>query len=511
MDQPRCIQSLADELLSEILDTLLEPAPHTLDGKSYINGKHSNAEQHKPVGYGETSDLDRFRLVCKRFMRIGTPRKFARFNLRFSKDGFRRLGELLDMQRACYVKTVTYLVRPFYQGSGWTPIFQKLGTSNPSLAQVHSRRLHEQVTLIETNQDLIQLRLGIAAFSALQEIKLLRLQDQDDERLLDFIRDRSFRNTESTDPSIARFEWESACSRAVTTLGIALLGSQCTAIRFIGPQISPEATLQLLKAPSTTLAAMGSRLTSLDINFHSNTDITPTMSDLSSVFHRFFVEAKNLVSIHIGFPPKTPLDLDLEAIFHDIRWKTLRTLSLQGWRLSADEIISLARRHRRQLRDFRLCAVYLRPMGRWKDVLAVLREEMERLDRVELYDIDYADHFDALSMTSGIEVFDADLPAPAPSSLSVAAITSFPEEPPWGPGPASGSSYFSPPTHERRVPLSRASLENLRCLSTDDLEDNGYIVQRDQVPLWAAWVLSAQQRRMHTNGHGNGHWNAYHI
>lgn len=375
---------------------------------------------------------------------------------------------------------------------------------------MHSRRLHEQITLIETNQDLIQLRSGIAAFSALQEIKLLRLQDQDDECLLDFIRDSSFRNGEGTDPSTARFEWESACSRAVTTLGIALLGSQCTAIRFIGPQISPEATLQLLKTPSTTLAAMGSRLTSLDINFHSNADITTTMSDLSSVFYRFFVEAKNLVAIHIGFPPKTPLDLDLEAIFHDIRWKTLRTLSLQGWRLSADEIIALARRHRRQLRDFRLCAIYLRPMGRWRDVLSVLREEMERLDRVELYDIDYADHFDTLSMTSGTEVFDVDLPAPAPSSLSAAAAASFPEQP-WVSGPSSDSSYFSPLMHGRRVPLRRASLEKLRSLSTDDLEDNGYIVQRDQVPIWAAWVLAAQQRRMHSNGHGNGHWNAYHI
>lgn len=375
---------------------------------------------------------------------------------------------------------------------------------------MHSRRLHEQVTLIETNQDLIQLCSGIAAFSALQEIKLLRLQDQDDEHLLEFMRDRSIRNAESTDPSAAWFEWESACSRAVTTLGIALLGSQCTAIRFIGPQISPEATLQLLKAPSTTLAAMGSRLTSLDINFHSNVDITTTMSDLSSVFYRFFVEAKNLVAIHIGFPPKAPLDLDLEAIFHDIRWKTLRTLSLQGWRLSADEIISLARRHRRQLRDFRLCAVYLRPMGRWRDVLTVLREEMERLDRVELYDIDYADHFDTLSMTSGIEVFDADLPAPASSSLSVAAAASFPEEP-WISGPSSGSNYFSPPVHGRRVALRRTSLEKLRSLSTDDIEDNGYIVQKDQIPIWEAWVLSAQQRRKYSNGHGNSHWNAYHI
>ncbi|KAJ5778136.1 hypothetical protein N7520_001382 [Penicillium odoratum] len=505
MDQSLCIQDLADELLSEILAILLEPT-RALNGKLYTNGNHSNGEgQLKFVRYGETSDLDRFRLVCKRFMRIGTPRKFARFNLRFSNDGFRRLGELLEMQRACYVKSVTYLVRPFYQGGGWTSIFEQLGTENPSIAQVHRQRLDEQINLIQNNQDLIQLRSGIAAFSELQEIKLLRLQDEADEHLIDFIRDRSIRNFERTNTSIARFEWESACSRAVTNLGIALLGSQCTAIRFIGPQISPEATLKLLQAPSSTLAAMGSRLTSLDVNFHSNTDITATMSDLSSVFHRFFIEAKNLVAIHIGFPPKTPLDLDLDAIFHDIRWKTLRSLSLQGWRLSADEIISLARRHRRQLRDFRLCAVYLRPMGRWKDVLRVLREEMERLDRVELYDIDYADHFDALSMTSGIEVFDTDL-AP-PSSLSVEAATSFPEQS-WVSGSVPSASVFSP-LHGRRLPIRRTSLEKLRHLSTDDLQDNGYSVQQEQLQLWATWVLSAQQR-IHSNRHGN-HWNAYHI
>jgi hypothetical protein len=51
-------------------------------------------------------------------MRIGTPYKFSRFILRFSEHGFRRLGELLEMQLACYVKTLTYMVRPFYQGSG---------------------------------------------------------------------------------------------------------------------------------------------------------------------------------------------------------------------------------------------------------------------------------------------------------------------------------------------------------------------------------------------------------
>lgn len=110
MDQPRHIQDLADELLSEIL-YLLDP-PREIYNKFNGNG-------HQAVSLnGEASDLDRFRLVCKRFMRIGTPHKFSRFTLRFSEHGFRRLDELLEMQLACYVKSITYMVRPFYQGSG---------------------------------------------------------------------------------------------------------------------------------------------------------------------------------------------------------------------------------------------------------------------------------------------------------------------------------------------------------------------------------------------------------
>lgn len=110
MDQPRHIHDLADELLSEIVD-LLDP-PRVIYTKP-------NGKVHESINiFGEASDLDRFRLVCKRFMRIGTPHRFSRFTLRFSKHGFRRLDQLLEMQLACYVKSITYMVRPFYQGGG---------------------------------------------------------------------------------------------------------------------------------------------------------------------------------------------------------------------------------------------------------------------------------------------------------------------------------------------------------------------------------------------------------
>lgn len=390
--------------------------------------------------------------------------------------------------------------------TGWAPILRALDLEDPHLARLHRQRLREQNNLIESNHDRTRLRSAITAFSALQEIKLLRLQDAADELLFDFIRDHSLGYSAA---ATTRFDWESACSRAVTSLGVALLDSQCAAIRFIGPQISPEATLQLLQAPSTTLAAMGSRLTSLDINFNSNSDITATMSDLSGVFRRFFTEAKNLVAIHIGFPPKAPLNLEADVIFHGIRWKTLRALSLQGWRLSANDIISLARRHRRQLRDFRLVAVYLRPGGRWDSVLSVLRDEMDHLGRVDLRDIDYTANFDAVSIISGVEVFDdAQFTATsASSSLSVAAGTSPPEfqpSPVFGPGPDSYAVDRGP-----RVPLRKVSIEKMRGLSSDELGDDGIKVRQNQIRLWEAWVLSAGRRV--PNGSGNGRSHGYHI
>ncbi|KAJ5225280.1 hypothetical protein N7468_006505 [Penicillium chermesinum] len=437
------ILHLADELLAEILAFVLERR----------SGRNGHADRDYPIEYGENSDLDRFRLVCKRFMHIATPRKFSRVNVRFSKKGLRRLEELVAMQRACYVKTLTYLVRPFWKGSGWTSILLALRDVDPALAQFHHQRLEEENSILNANYDLMLLRRGIAAFSGLQEIKLFRTQDEADESLLDFQRYqyiRTVRNNTDAESSSIQLDWDSACSRAVKNLGIALLDSQCSSIRFTGPQISPEATLQLLQAPSAILADMAGRLTSLDINFHSHSDISPKMADLSSVFHRFFLAAKNLMAIHIGFPPKSPLNLDLESIFHNIRWKTLRMLSLQGWRLDAEEINALLRRHREHLRDFRLFAIYLRPGSRWTDVLTVLRYEMEQLDRLDLRDIDYDGGFDIHENASGVEVSDyeddashpevelsadgVDAPdpvAPASSSLSVAAGTSPPELPPF--------------------------------------------------------------------------------
>ena len=76
----------------------------------------------------------------------------------------------------------------------------------------------------------------------------------------------------------------------------------------------------------------------------------------------------------------------------------------QAWRLDAEEIIGLARRHREKLRGLRLRDVILKDGSRWKDVLAFLRNDMTRLDWVSLRRIDYEKNFDEQ------RVFGAEVP-----------------------------------------------------------------------------------------------------
>ncbi|OOF97984.1 hypothetical protein ASPCADRAFT_205252 [Aspergillus carbonarius ITEM 5010] len=478
MEKPRRIEDLADELISDILSFLLgseDLSPETSPTSPHGSSPDSDGSTH---AFGEKFDLDRFSLVCRRFERIGRPRKFSRFVLRFSSDGFRRLEDLLNMQLACHVRYFTYMVRPFYQGSGWPQILDGVDVDNLPVSSVHRRRLQDQRYIIDSNRDLLVLRRAMTAFSSLQEVKLLRLQDEADEQVLDHIREHSLGRT-------TRLDWEPACTRAVTNLSISLLESNCNSVRFVGPQISPEATVRLLQAPSTSLSALGARLTSLDVTFHSAANLSTYMETLSSVFHNFFLAAKNLTTIHLGFPAIAPLDLALEQIFHHLQWKSLRTLSIQGWRLGSEEIVALIRRHRHQLRDVRLASIYIRPGGRWRDVLTVLHDDMDYLEHIDLRGIDYTSHFDASTNTNptGHGAGSSQTPTlaivvqPTPTLAPHKAVLNMDYL--YSALPGSTSRSFA--------------LEQLRGVTADDLGDNGVSVNDDQWSLWQAWVLSSQR------------------
>jgi hypothetical protein len=121
MDPPCRITQLADELLNHIVSFLVTWSDGVGSRDAYQMPRSRKLEERLEngnVSYGERRDLDRFRLVCKKFMRIGTPWKFRRFVLRFSREGFQKLNDLLDMQLAYHTKYLTYIVRPFYEGHG---------------------------------------------------------------------------------------------------------------------------------------------------------------------------------------------------------------------------------------------------------------------------------------------------------------------------------------------------------------------------------------------------------
>ncbi|PLN74614.1 hypothetical protein BDW42DRAFT_58444 [Aspergillus taichungensis] len=110
MDRPRKIDDLADELIAEVLSFLLGSEQLLNDSAVARDADPAPGPGLTPVSaYGEQTELDRFRLVCRRFTRIGTPRKFPRFVLRFSREGFGRLEDLLSMQLACHVRYFTYM------------------------------------------------------------------------------------------------------------------------------------------------------------------------------------------------------------------------------------------------------------------------------------------------------------------------------------------------------------------------------------------------------------------
>jgi hypothetical protein len=132
------------------------------------------------------------------------------------------------------------------------------------------------------------------------------------------------------------------------------------------------------------------------------------MRELSSLSKAIFTAAKNIEAVHIGFPSHSPLTLRLEEIFHNVKWDKLQAFGIQAWRLDADEIIALARRHRETLRGLRLRDVLLKDGSRWKDVLAFLRDDMKKLDWVSLRRIDYERHFDE-SRPLGAEIPDESL------------------------------------------------------------------------------------------------------
>ncbi|KAL4953647.1 hypothetical protein BDW69DRAFT_152693 [Aspergillus filifer] len=500
---PLCIEDLPREVIEDILSFLDSKEPHSRTSSPVNPREHSNGSDGRPIrAAGERTELDRFRLVCKHFCRISTPRKFDRFDLRFSQEGFHKLEELLHTQLACHVKSFTYMVRYSYQEIGsWSQFLAENPNDLPAI-QIHRTRLQDQVDIFENNRDRRLLQQAMAAFLCLRRVKLIPLQDEADSQLLEYIRVRSL--------GVIALDWEPACARAVTNLGFALVSSNRTSVDFSGFRIDPAAIVRLHQVPSRTLSALGARLTCLDVNFHARSDPTNYMEEASQAFHDFFLATTNLVTLHLGFAGgSAPLDLSLEQVFPRIQWKKLRTFSIKNWRLASEEIIAFIRRHHRQLHDIRLVDICLREGSRWRDVLSVLRDEMSELERIALSGISYASHLDNLHVPSNSSGYgmgagqgsgnvSAGFHSP-PLPLSIYVDHNTPSTSPSPPLSVHrgvlNTDYLSSEQCGYTRSLFRPSvLEDLRNRSIENFYDDGIYVTHDQRRIWEAWVLSSPRK-----------------
>lgn len=333
----------------------------------------------------------------------------------------------------------------------------------------------------------------MAAFTSLQHVQILRVQDEADRHLIDFLRER-----EGSGAPLIELQWTPACVHASKTIGEALVETRSPFSRFSGPMMNTQSALAIKKSIPQTVSVLASRLTCLELHFDDGLNLNESMRELSDLFRTVFSAAKNLQALHIGFPSRLPIDLRLEDIFHNVQWERLRAFGVQAWRLESGEIINLARRHSKTLRGLRLRDVHLKEGSMWKDVLAMLRSEMELLDWVSLRRVDYSKHFDEL-WAGTMEVAD-DPPAGAsdsddeddfPTHFSVSdddeEDSDYHSDADTDHGPEANELALSPDT-----PISLTCCTCSRSsypASADDLGDNGSFVLYHQRKLWEKWVI----------------------
>lgn len=344
----------------------------------------------------------------------------------------------------------------------------------------------------------------MSAFTSLQHVQILRLQDEADRHLLDYIRENHDFATQLVD-----LRWTPACVHATKTIGEALLYARSPFSRFSGPMMNPQSVLVLKENPPQKVSSLAEGLTCLELHFDDGVGLNEKMKELSGLFKTVFTAAKNMQAVHIGFPSRSPLMIKLEDVFHHVRWDKLRAFGIQAWRLDAEEIIALARRHRKTLRGLRLRDVLLTDGSMWRDVLGMLREEMELLDWVSLRRIGYSTNFDEL-WAGSMEVVD-DAPGGAsdsddedefPAHLSAEGDDNDIDE-----GNESfdddddddyqeGNDDHGPDANELALsPDTPASLPFCTCgsgshpESASDLGDNGVSVSYQQRKLWEKWVV----------------------
>ena len=360
-------------------------------------------------------------------------------------------------------------------------------------------REEDQMKILRSGEDIRVLRKAMTAFTTLQHVQILCLTDEADQCLLQLL-ERDDSDTPPSEQPAVDLRWSPACYHATKTIAEALMSTQSSFHKFSGPMMSPQSMLAIQRNIPQTLSSFASGLTCLELQFEDGANLNTRIRELSGLFRAVFSAAKNLQAVHIGFPSRAPLDLKLEDIFHGIKWDKLRAFGIQACRLEAREIICLVRRHGKTLRGLRLRDVLLKEDSMWKEVLHVLRSDMDQLDWVSLRRIDYSNHFDDIwegSMEVPDDIAlgssDSDEEDDFPAHLSDADfdadsdVESERSDADTDHGPEANELALSPDTP--------ASLPFCTCwngshaLSADDLGDNGHFVTYPQRKMWEKWAI----------------------
>ena len=360
---------------------------------------------------------------------------------------------------------------------------------------------------MQSEEDVRVLKKAFASFTSLQLVQLLRVTDEEDDRLLSYIRQHE------QSQNIVDLDWTDACSHGSRTIGTALLSANVPWSRFSSPMLSPASAGFLASHEPHSLSTLAARLTCLTLHFDDGSDLDQKMSELSNLFRTVFTTAEGMQAVHVGFPSHRPLNLPLESVFHNVTWDKLLAFGIQGWNLEAEEIINLILRYKDRLKGLRLRDVYLKEGSMWKDVLGTLRDSMRRLEWVSLRRIDYVRHFEDVWIAAGAEIPDDPPPGDSDSETDDEE-----EEPIAGPSNfhphANGVSSddvesnatsdsddeHGPEANEMDFPdlgspNTPASAPWCACNgktfsdTADDLRDNGYSISNRERKAWEEWVV----------------------
>ncbi|TID23003.1 f-box domain-containing protein [Venturia nashicola] len=492
------IQKLADELLRDILD-LIEADPDkgvNVDRRAYLS-----QESFRPPPVPSSTraqDLGSWRRTCKRFSEVGAIHQFGKVTTRSSATW--------SPTSTSRVHSVAEALPPILPGN--------------LDVQVFVGKVRDQKRIVSMKEDLVALKEGISAFTKLQHVQILPVQDMNDRTLISYIR----QNDNLSDR--VQLKWAPACFHSTKTVGEALIWSHSPCTRFSSPNVSPQSALNL--AQPNSLVNLATQLTCIELHFDDGfeLELDPFMKHLSPLFKTVFEAAKRLEAVHVGFPAHRPLTLNLEDLFHNVKWDKLIAFGIQGWKLDADEIKKLALRHRFTLKGLRLRDVLLKDGSLWKDVLGFLHDNMTRLDWVSLRRIGYAVQFDEQWANTGAEI-----PDDPPGGYSSESEMEFDDE---------HDNYSDQDDHAGPSNESIGDTSSLRSLSTqaeeqsddedrvagdqvelpqlspdtptspghvapksivmdietaEDLGDNGYFVSNNTRKVWERWVVGRHQRR----------------